>query len=81
MPNAHRVLQADGRVSANFRWPDGSTDPSPRALLESEGVVFDDHNRADAQQQLDVQDLAQLSGVTIDELPESLPICLSKTST
>ena len=72
MPNAHRVLQADGRISANFRWPDGRTD-SPRALLESEGVVFDDHDRADPQQRLDVEDLAQLAGITMDELPEELP--------
>jgi alkylated DNA nucleotide flippase Atl1 len=73
LPNAHRVLQADGRISPNFHWADGRAEPSPRTLLESEGVVFDDHDRADPQQKLDVEDLAQLSGVTIDELPESLP--------
>lgn len=71
-PNAHRVLQADGRISANFRWADGRTD-SPRALLESEGVAFDDHDRADPQRRLDVEDLAQLAGVPMDELPEQLP--------
>ena len=73
MPNAHRVLQAEGRISPNFRWADGSPDPSPRALLESEGVAFDGYNRADPQQQLDVEDLAHLGGVTIDDLPDSLP--------
>lgn len=73
MPNAHRVLQAEGRISPNFRWADGSADPSPRTLLESEGVTFDGHNRADPQQQLDVEDLAHLGGVTIDDLPDSLP--------
>jgi uncharacterized protein with ParB-like and HNH nuclease domain/alkylated DNA nucleotide flippase Atl1 len=72
MPNAHRVLQSDGRISPSFRWLDGRTD-SPRALLESEGVVFDDQGRADPQQRLDVEDLAQLAGVTVDELPEQLP--------
>jgi uncharacterized protein with ParB-like and HNH nuclease domain/alkylated DNA nucleotide flippase Atl1 len=72
MLNAHRVLQAGGRISASFRWPDGRTD-SPRALLESEGVVFDDHDHADPQQRLDVEDLAQLAGITMDELPEELP--------
>ena len=71
MPNAHRVLQAGGRISASFRWADGRTD-SPRALLESEGVVFD-HDHADPQQRLDVEDLAQLAGITMDELPEGLP--------
>jgi len=73
MPNAHRVLQAEGRISPNFRWADGSADPSPRTLLESEGVTFDGHNRADPQQELDVEDLAHLGGVTIDDLLESLP--------
>jgi hypothetical protein len=73
MPNAHRVLQADGRISASFRWLDGRTDP-PRALLESEGVVFDDHDRADPRQRLSVEDLAQLASVTADELPEALPV-------
>lgn len=72
-PSAHRVLQAGGRISASFRWPDGRTDSSPRALLESEGVVFDDHDHADPQQRLDVEDLAQLAGITMDELPEELP--------
>lgn len=72
MPNAHRVLQASGRISENFRWLDGRTD-DPRAVLESEGVVFDNHGRADAQQKLSVEDLAQLGGVTIDDLPEGLP--------
>jgi uncharacterized protein with ParB-like and HNH nuclease domain/alkylated DNA nucleotide flippase Atl1 len=72
MPNVHRVLQADGRISANFRWLDGRTD-SPGDLLKSEGVVFDDQGRADPQRRLDVEDLAQLAGVTMDELPEQLP--------
>jgi len=72
MPNAHRVLQADGKVSPSFRWVDGRTE-SPRALLESEGVVFDDHDRADSQQHLNTKDLAELAGITLDELPESLP--------
>src|ERR1700722_3091305 len=39
IPNAHRVLQADGRISPNFRWVDERPE-SPRALLESEGVTF-----------------------------------------
>jgi uncharacterized protein with ParB-like and HNH nuclease domain/alkylated DNA nucleotide flippase Atl1 len=72
MPNAHRVLQANGRISDGFRWPDGRSD-NPRSILESEGVIFDDHDRADPQQRLGVEDLAQLGGLTVDELPESLP--------
>ena len=72
MPNAHRVLQADGKISPNFRWVDGRTE-SPRTVLESEGVTFDDHDCADPQQHLNTEDLAELAGITLDELPESLP--------
>jgi alkylated DNA nucleotide flippase Atl1 len=73
MPNAHRVLQADGRISDNFRWVDGRTAPAPRALLESEGVTFDDQDHADPQQRLHVEDLAKLADLTVDDLPESVP--------
>lgn len=72
IPNAHRVLQSDGKISPNFRWTDGRSD-SPRELLEAEGVVFDDHGRAIPQQRLNTEDLAELAGITLDELPESLP--------
>jgi alkylated DNA nucleotide flippase Atl1 len=73
VPNVHRVLQSDGRVSPNFRWTDGRTEPAPRTLLEAEGVVFDDRDRADPQQRLNAKELADLGGVTLDALPESLP--------
>jgi hypothetical protein len=52
---------------------DGSTEPAPRNLLEAEGVTFDDHGRAEAQQRFSTEELAKLAGVTLDELPESLP--------
>ena len=72
-PNAHRVLQVNGRVSENFRWLEPGRSDDPRAILESEGVVFDEHGRADPQQRLNVEDLAQLAGVTTEEPPEFLP--------
>ena len=53
-PNAHRVLQADGRVSDRFRWTDPTDKRDPAELLESEGVVFDPDERASSTQQLDV---------------------------
>jgi alkylated DNA nucleotide flippase Atl1 len=72
-PNAHRVLQANGRVADNFRWLEPGRPDDPRSILEAEGVIFDDHGRADPQQRLNVEDLAQLAGVTTEEPPESLP--------
>jgi alkylated DNA nucleotide flippase Atl1 len=71
-PNAHRVLTASGQVSDGFHWLDGRAD-DPRTMLESEGVIFDGRGRADPQQRLTVEDLAQLAAVTIGEPPESLP--------
>jgi alkylated DNA nucleotide flippase Atl1 len=72
-PNAHRVLQVGGTVSEGFRWTDPERTDDPRILLEAEGVVFDDHDRAGQQQRLSVIDLAQLAGVTVGELAETLP--------
>ncbi|MCQ0002970.1 GmrSD restriction endonuclease domain-containing protein [Streptomyces sudanensis] len=73
---AHRVLTADGRVSAGFRWPDGSDRPPPRELLASEGVRFDASGRAHESQRLTAAELAVLLGkdvaqpVSHDPLPD-----------
>lgn len=69
-PNAHRVLQADGTISANFRWPDPQRTDDPRELLEQEGVEFDGNGRANPAQRIGTEELAQLAGITPDELPE-----------
>lgn len=39
MPNAHRILRADGSVSPGFRWVEYRPE-TPRELLESEGLRF-----------------------------------------
>jgi alkylated DNA nucleotide flippase Atl1 len=46
-PNAYRVLTSRRTVSGGFRWDDGDRDDDPQALLESEGVRFDEAGRAD----------------------------------
>jgi alkylated DNA nucleotide flippase Atl1 len=74
LPNAHRVLQVDGTLSPSFRWPDPARTDDPAALLRAEGVVFDDHGRADQAQRLSIEDLASLAGLTVGELPETLPV-------
>jgi alkylated DNA nucleotide flippase Atl1 len=45
MPNAHRILRADGSLSPGFKWVDGRLE-DPIELLESEGLHFT-HGRAD----------------------------------
>lgn len=45
IPNAHRILRADGSLSPGFRWVEDRTD-DPVGLLESEGLRFV-HGRAD----------------------------------
>ncbi|MFB6894064.1 DUF262 domain-containing protein [Kitasatospora sp. NPDC056327] len=56
---AYRVLTADGRVSDNFRWPDGDQG-DPRTLLAAEGVPFDGTGRASVAHRLSADDLATL---------------------
>jgi len=72
-PNAHRVLQVEGTVSPGFRWlePDRADDPID--VLRAEGVEFDMYGRASQAQRIGVEDLAQLAGLTPDDLPKRLP--------
>ena len=74
LPNAHRVLQVEGTVSPSFRWVGTDRTDDPRDLLRAEGVSFDDHGRADQAQRLTVEDLAQFAGLTVGDLPETLPL-------
>ena len=67
VPNAHRVLRADGTVSPGFRWLDPAVDTDPIDALRAEGVAFDDHHRADQNQRMNTDDLAQLVAIDVDE--------------
>ncbi|WP_245675530.1 GmrSD restriction endonuclease domain-containing protein [Micromonospora halophytica] len=73
VPNAHRVLQVEGTVSPGFRWPDPNRTDDPVELLRAEGVQFDGRGRADQAQRVGTVELAQLAGVTPEDLPERLP--------
>ncbi|WP_335983894.1 GmrSD restriction endonuclease domain-containing protein [Streptomyces sp. CA2R106] len=64
---AYRVLTADGRVSAGFRWPGGEESGDARTRLETEGVPFDDAGRARRSHRVTTADLAALLGRDLDE--------------
>ncbi|WUH92661.1 DUF262 domain-containing protein [Streptomyces sp. NBC_00433] len=68
---AYRVLTADGRVAAGFRWLDGTKSGDARTSLEAEGVPFDEAGRARRSHRLTTSDLATLTGKDLDE--ESVP--------
>ncbi|MEU4739134.1 DUF262 domain-containing protein [Actinosynnema sp. NPDC023658] len=73
-PNAHRVLQSDGKVSPNFAWLDPTQTDDPRDLLAAEGVTFDSHGRADQAQRVTTEGLAVLIGADVPDLvPEPTP--------
>jgi len=67
--NAHRVLQVAGRVAPGFAWIEPDRTEDPRAVLEREGVRFDEHGRADATQFLPAQELARLAGYDVASDP------------
>lgn len=68
---AYRVLTADGRVSAGFRWPDGEESGDVRTRLEAEGVPFGAAGRARRSHRLTTADLATLLGK--DTAGEAVP--------
>jgi alkylated DNA nucleotide flippase Atl1 len=70
--NAHRVLQADGRVSPSFHWPDADRADDPVDVLRMEGIEFNDSIRADPAQRLSTEKLAALIGLDVDTLPEEV---------
>jgi alkylated DNA nucleotide flippase Atl1 len=71
--NAHRVLQAEGTISPGFRWPDPARTDDPRDLLAQEGVQFDERGHTNPAQRITTEELAQLAGVTVDDLTETVP--------
>ena len=52
LENAHRVLKADGVISAGFTWADPNRTDDVRQVLEREGLTFDDEGRADPDQRI-----------------------------
>lgn len=69
IPNAHRVLQVDGTISAGFQWVEEGRTDDPRETLEAEGVHFDDRGRAAPEQRVSAEQLAVLVGLDEGEIP------------
>jgi len=67
--NAHRVLNADGRVAAGFYWPDPDDKRDVHQVLQSEGVRFGPDMRADPEQRLSADELAGLIGDVLEPVP------------
>ncbi|MFB8111528.1 GmrSD restriction endonuclease domain-containing protein [[Kitasatospora] papulosa] len=71
---AYRVLNSEGKVSAGFRWAEGSDRRPPREVLESEGVRFDRYGRAHSSQRLSAAELATLLGKDVTPQTEYDPL-------
>jgi alkylated DNA nucleotide flippase Atl1 len=65
VPNAHRVLKLRGTISPEFRWPDPERTDDPKAILEAEGITFDQAGRAGQAQRMTAKDLAEAIGLEV----------------
>jgi alkylated DNA nucleotide flippase Atl1 len=64
--NGHRVLNAEGRAAAAFRWSDPADTRDVYEVLKAEGVRFGPDGRADPSQRLRADDLADLVGEVVE---------------
>ena len=67
VPNAWRVLRADGSVAPEFRWSDPDRTDPPRAVLAAEGVQFDDRGVPSPHSACRLGELAALLGLEVPE--------------
>ena len=64
-PRTTTLVRHTGQISPDLRWPDPQRTDDPRKVLESEGIRFDEWNRADREQYLSAADLAALMDLDI----------------
>lgn len=65
-PGAWRVLQGDGKPSEGFHWLDANETRSVQEVLQSEGLQFDEGDKAVADQRLSAEDLTKRLTLTVD---------------
>ena len=80
VPNAWRVVTADGTVSPSFRWEASDRTDNPEELLASEGISFVS-GHADPAQRITAIELAGLLGMDAGELPSGEETQVSIDST
>jgi alkylated DNA nucleotide flippase Atl1 len=74
IPNAHRVLDINGRVRPGFHWADPKENRDVRTVLQEDGIRFNNLGAADPSQRMTADDLAALIGDDgYDELPGGEP--------
>jgi alkylated DNA nucleotide flippase Atl1 len=78
VPNAHRVLTAEGGISPQFHWLDPEDHRDPTDVLRAEGVVLDASGIADPNQRLDAGELAALVGLEVSEESMAMPSMLTE---
>jgi alkylated DNA nucleotide flippase Atl1 len=69
VPNAYRVLTVEGTVSPGFLWTDPGDDRDVHEALRNDGVRFDEEGRADPDQRLDGEALADLISGVLEPTP------------
>ena len=62
LPNAHHVLDINGRLRPGFHWADPNDTRDVRAELEEDGIRFGESGAADPTQRMTADDLAALIG-------------------
>jgi len=69
VPNVYRILNSAGEVSEGWKAVQADLPPDPegvRALLQSEGVLFDESGRADKEQRWRLDDYMSLGGTPVE---------------
>ncbi len=70
VPHPWRVLLSDGTLSPQFKFLEPGRTDDPMQLLVQEGVTLVDGRRADPAQRLTADELADLAGLSHDEVSE-----------
>lgn len=74
LPNAYRVLGANGAPRPNFRWTNPDDERNVVEVLAAEGIAFDHNGAADPQRHISAEELLVLIATPDDESAAVAPI-------